>query len=41
MEKAGLDNMVRSLSVEHREFNIRINAVSPGLIATEMTASMI
>jgi NAD(P)-dependent dehydrogenase (short-subunit alcohol dehydrogenase family) len=41
MAKAGLDNMVRSLCVELREFNIRINAVSPGLVATEMSAPMI
>lgn len=34
--KAALIGMTRSLAVELGRFNIRVNAVAPGLIATEM-----
>lgn len=38
--KAALIGMTRSLAVELGRFNIRVNAVAPGVIATEMTASL-
>jgi dehydrogenase/reductase SDR family protein 4 len=39
--KAGINNMVRSLSVELMEDNIRVNAIAPGLVDTEMAAPLI
>lgn len=36
--KAGLVSLTRSLAFEAARFNIRVNAVSPGLIETELTA---
>lgn len=38
--KAALIGMTRSLAVELGRFNIRVNSVAPGIIATEMTASL-
>ena len=38
MAKAGLNSLVRSLSVEVAPDRINVNAVAPGLIATPMTA---
>lgn len=35
--KAGVVHMTRSLAVELAEYNIRVNAVSPGYIYTELT----
>lgn len=39
--KAGINNMVKSLSVELMEDNIRVNAIAPGLVDTEMAAPFI
>jgi dehydrogenase/reductase SDR family protein 4 len=39
--KAGVNNMVRSLSVELMEDNIRVNAIAPGLVNTDMAAPFI
>jgi gluconate 5-dehydrogenase len=36
--KAGLSGLTRSLSCEHADFGINVNAVAPGYIATDMTA---
>lgn len=38
--KAALIGMTRSLALEFGRFNIRVNAIAPGLIATEMTEQM-
>ena len=39
--KAGVNNMVKSLSVELMDFNIRVNGIAPGLVDTEMAAPFI
>jgi 3-oxoacyl-[acyl-carrier protein] reductase len=39
--KAGINNMVRSLSVEFMDDNIRVNAIAPGLVDTEMASPFI
>jgi len=39
--KAGINNMVKSLSVELMEDSIRVNAIAPGLVDTEMAAPFI
>jgi NAD(P)-dependent dehydrogenase (short-subunit alcohol dehydrogenase family) len=39
--KAGINNMVKSLSVELMEDNIRVNAIQPGLVDTDMAAPLI
>lgn len=39
--KAGINNMVRSLSVELMDDNVRVNAISPGLVDTEIAAPFI
>ena len=38
--KAGVINMTRTWSRELGRFNIRVNAVAPGFIATEMVQAM-
>jgi 3-oxoacyl-[acyl-carrier protein] reductase len=38
--KAGMIGMTRSLAVELGRFGIRVNAVAPGFIATEMVAAL-
>jgi len=38
--KAGLVSLTRSLAFEAARFNIRVNAVSPGFVETEMTAAL-
>jgi len=38
MSKAALDNMVKWLAVELMAYSIRVNAIAPGLVVTEMTA---
>ena len=37
--KAGVNHLTRVLSIELGKLNIRVNAISPGLIATEATKS--
>ena len=37
MTKAALENMVKWLSVELRDDDIRVNGVAPGLIKTELS----
>ena len=39
--KAGINNMVRSLSVELMDDNIRMNAIAPGLVDTEIAAPFV
>jgi 3-oxoacyl-[acyl-carrier protein] reductase len=39
--KAGLNNLVKSLSVEFMEDNIRVIGVAPGFVDTEMAADFI
>ena len=39
--KAGVNNMVKSLSVELMDCNIRVNGIAPGLVNTEMSAPFI
>jgi NAD(P)-dependent dehydrogenase (short-subunit alcohol dehydrogenase family) len=41
LSKAGLAQLARNLAVEWGPKNIRVNAVSPGLIRTEFARSMI
>ena len=41
MTKAGVNNLARSLSVELMEDNIRVNAIAPGLVNTDMAAPFI
>lgn len=41
MTKAGVSNLARSLSVELMEDNIRVNAIAPGLVKTDMAAPFI
>lgn len=36
--KAGLDGLTRELAVQLGEHGIRVNAIAPGIIDTEMTA---
>lgn len=36
--KAGVAHLAKSLAVEWAEYGIRVNSISPGYIATEMTA---
>lgn len=38
--KAGLVSMTKSLAFEAARFGIRVNAVSPGMVATDMTAAL-
>jgi 3-oxoacyl-[acyl-carrier protein] reductase len=38
--KAGLVSMTRSLALEAARFGIRVNAVSPGMVETDMTAAL-
>jgi len=37
--KAGLQGMARTLAIELGPFNINVNTVAPGFIATDMTAA--
>lgn len=39
--KSGVDGLVRALAVEWAPFGIRVNAVAPGTVATEMQQSMV
>lgn len=38
--KAGLVSLTRSLAFEGARFGVRVNAVSPGLVRTDMTAAL-
>ncbi|HEX4421573.1 MAG TPA: 3-oxoacyl-ACP reductase FabG [Kofleriaceae bacterium] len=38
--KAGLIGFTRSLALETARFNVRVNAIAPGFIATDMVAQM-
>ncbi|MHB8765913.1 MAG: SDR family oxidoreductase, partial [Deferrisomatales bacterium] len=38
--KAGLEGMTRSLAREYANRNVRVNAVAPGFIATDMTEAL-
>ena len=35
--KAGVHQLTKSLACEWAKFNIRVNAIAPGYVATEMT----
>jgi NAD(P)-dependent dehydrogenase (short-subunit alcohol dehydrogenase family) len=39
--KSGVDGLVRALAVEWAPFGIRVNAVAPGTVATEMQQTMV
>ena len=39
--KSGVDGLVRALAVEWAPFGIRVNAVAPGTVVTEMQQSMV
>jgi NAD(P)-dependent dehydrogenase (short-subunit alcohol dehydrogenase family) len=41
ISKAGLAQLARNLAVEHGPNNIRVNAVSPGLIRTDFAKGML
>jgi 3-oxoacyl-[acyl-carrier protein] reductase len=38
--KAGLVSLTKSLALEAARFNVRVNAVSPGMVDTDMTAAI-
>jgi len=38
--KAGVEHLTKSLAVEWADLGIRVNAISPGYIATEMTGTV-
>jgi len=38
--KAGLVSLTKSLALEAARFNVRVNAVSPGMVETDMTAAI-
>ena len=40
MTKAAIDNFTRTAAMEFAEHGIRVNAVAPGFIATDMTAAL-
>ena len=39
--RAAVDNLTKSLSVEWAQFDVRINAVAPGVTITEMTTDLV
>jgi NAD(P)-dependent dehydrogenase (short-subunit alcohol dehydrogenase family) len=41
ISKAGLEQLARNLAVEHGPNNIRVNAISPGLIRTDFAKGML
>lgn len=41
LTKAGIENMVKFLSKELMEFNIRINCIAPGFVRTNMSEGFI
>lgn len=40
MSKAGLAQMTRALALEWGPYNVRVNAISPGFILTDLTESL-
>lgn len=40
MSKAGLSNMTRGLALEWGQFGVRVNAIAPGFILTDLTRKM-